>query len=333
MSGFTRYLIWRFVQMAATLLAVSLMVYAIIELMPGDFAERELFRKFNGTGVTVTQADIDNVRAQLGLDRPFLVRYADWIWGIVTRFDFGPAFRVETTVNRIIALKVGSTMAVIVSALLLSYLVAIPVGMYVATRRRGMADAGLSIVSYMGLAIPGFALALLLLYVNVTVFGADVTGLISEQYKNAPWSLAKVQDFLIHAMVPIIVLGWSATAFQLQTMRALMGDELGKLYVTAARARGLDGFRLYWRYPARQALLPMINSLGFDLNRIFNELPVVALILVLGELGQELLNAYLDADQNTAAGILLVITSLIVILNFFTDLLIAAIDPRIRLGG
>ena len=280
----------------------------------------------------MTEADIANVRAQLGLDRPFLVRYADWIWGIVTRLDFGPAFRVETTVNRILALKIGSTMAVIISALLVSYLIAIPVGMYVATRQRGTADTAISIISYMGLAIPGFALALLLLYANVMIFGADATGLLSEEYKNAPWSLAKFGDFMLHAMVPIIVLGWSATAFQLQTMRALMGDELGKLYVTAARARGLDGFKLYWRYPARQALLPIINSVGFDVNRIFNELPIVALILVLGELGQELLNAYLDADQNTAAGILLVITSLIVFLNFFTDLLIAAIDPRIRMG-
>lgn len=331
-QAFWHFLLGRLLISLLTLVAVSFMIYALIELMPGDYAERELFRKYSGTGVTITQAEIDQVRANLGLDRPFLVRYGEWLWNVVTRFDFGPAFRVETSVNTLIQDKFLYTFVLVVGAMLISYIVAIPVGIWVATRKSGMADGAVTMLSYLGLALPNFAIALVLLMLNAFVFNLDVTGLVSRVYKNEPWSLAKFLDFLAHAYIPLLVLGWSTTAFQLQTMRGLMKDELSKLYVTAAQARGMSGWPMLLKYPARHAVTPIVSTIGFDFARSFNELPIVASILVLGELGQELLLAFLDADQNTAAGILVCITSIIIAANFFSDLLVAVLDPRVRIG-
>mgnify|MGYP005846474013 CR=1 FL=1 len=331
-AAFWRFLAERLIVSLLTLIAVSFMVYGLIELMPGDYAERELFRKFSGTGITITQADIDQVRANLGLDRPFLIRYGEWLWNVVTRFDFGPAFRVETSVNTIIQAKFFYTFALVVGAMLFSYIVAIPVGIWVAARKSGVADGVVTVLSYLGLALPNFAVALVLLMLNAFVFKLDVTGLVSRAYENEPWSMAKFLDFLAHAYIPIFVLGWSTTAFQLQSMRALMKDELGKLYVMAARSRGFSGWQMLLKYPARHAVTPLVSTIGFDFARTFNELPIVASILVLGELGQELLLAFLDADQNTAAAILVCVTAVIIIANFLSDLLMAVLDPRVRLG-
>lgn len=332
-SEFWRFLLGRLLIAILTLLAVSFMIYGLIELMPGDYAERELFRKYSGTGVTITQVEIDQVRANLGLDRSFLVRYGEWLWNVVTRFDFGPAFRVETSVNSLIQAKFLYTFVLVVGAMLFSYLIAIPAGIWVATRKSGLADGAVTLLSYLGLALPNFAIALILLMVNAFVFKLDVTGLISQAYRDQPWSMAKFLDFLGHAYIPLLVLGWSTTAFQLQTMRGLMKDELGKLYVTAAKARGMSGWPMLLKYPARQAVMPIVSTIGFDFSRSFNELPIVASILVLGELGQELLLAFLDADQNTAAGILVCVTSIIVITNLLSDLLIGVLDPRVRFQG
>ena len=189
----------------------------------------------------------------------------------------------------------------------------------------------LRIVSYLGLAIPNFLLALIIMLFSTLYFGETLTGLFSPEYKDAPWSWAKFLDLAKHAWLPVFILGWSATGFALQTVRALMSDEIGKLYVTAASARGLYGARLLWRYPSRHSLGPIVNSLGFDLNRIFNELPIVALILTLTEAGSLLLEALARSnDQQLAGAIIFLLTAAIVTLNFLTDILLAVMDPRVR---
>ena len=166
---------------------------------------------------------------------------------------------------------------------------------------------------------------------STVYFGETLTGLFSKEYRDAPWDMAKFWDLLKHAWLPIFILGWSATAFALQTVRALMSDEIGKLYVTAAAARGVHGRKLLWRYPARHALGPIVNSLGFDLNRIFNELPIVALILTLTEAGALLIESLARSnDQQLAGAIIFLLTASIVALNFFTDVLLAILDPRVR---
>ena len=160
-----------------------------------------------------------------------------------------------------------------------------------------------------------------------------MTGLFSEEFQRAPWSAARVRDFLSRVWLPIFVLGWNATAFALQTVRALILDENDKLYVMAAKARGISGMRLLWRYPAKHSLGPVINSLGFDLNRIFSALPVVALILILTEAGALLIEALARSnDQQLAGAIIFLLTATIIFVNFVTDVILAIIDPRIRKG-
>jgi peptide/nickel transport system permease protein len=328
-----RFLVERSFGMAVTLFMVSVMVFFIMELPPGDFAERYAFRKFSGTGVTITPADIAAIRAELGLDRPAVVRYFDWISGIVLRGDFGQAYAFDTSVNTVIGQKVWLTLGLLFATLVITYLISVPIGIYAAVRRGGAMDYGLTFFSYLGLALPNFLLALVLLYFANLWFGASVGGLFSPEYAEAPWSAAKLWDLMKHMWLPALVLGWSAMAYQVQTVRATMSDEIGKLNVTAARARGVPEARLLVKYPARLALNPVVSTIGFDVNRIFSELPIVAVVLGLTELGDLLLKSFLDLDMNVAGAILLMLTVVIVVMNFVSDLLLAWLDPRIRLGG
>ncbi len=332
MLGFSKYLFFRVIFSLLTLLAVSFLVYAIIEMMPGDYATRWLYLKWSGTGEAINQEDVENARRHLGLDRPFLVRYGSWIWGIVTRFDFGTAFRSSTPVTNLLSMKFAATVIVVSCALAITYLISIPLGMYSAIRQNSFADYSLTFIGYAGFCFPAFAVALILMVVNTFIFDADVTGLISQKYINEPWTWEKIKDFLMHAYIPMIVLGWASTAFALQTMRALMSDEVSKLYVTAAEARGMRGWKLHWQYPGRQAIVPMFNSIGYDLTRIFGDLPIIATVLLMGELGQELILAYMDADQNTAAAILILLAAAVTAVNLITDVVIGILDPRIRAG-
>lgn len=328
-----RFTLERLVGMIVTMALVSLMVFLIMELPPGDYADRYAFRKYSGTGVNVTEADIEAIRRDLGLDKPLIFRYFDWIGGIVLRGDFGQAFAFETSVVKVIGDKVWLTLAILFGTLVVTYLVAIPVGIYAAVRRASIADYGLTIFSYLGLALPNFLLALILLYFANRWLGADIGGLFSSAYVDAPWSVAKAMDLLAHLWLPAVVLAWSAVAYQLQTVRATMSDELNKLSVTAARARGVPEARLLVKYPARLAINPVVSTIGFDVNRIFSELPIVAVVLGLTELGELLLRAYLDLDMYVAGAILLLLTFVIVFMNFLSDILLAWLDPRIKLGG
>ncbi|WP_420548780.1 ABC transporter permease [Curvivirga sp.] len=326
-----RFTLKRLVGMVVTMALVSVMVFIIMEIPPGDYADRYAFRKYSGTGVNVTEADIQAIRVDLGLDKPMILRYFDWIGGIVLYGDFGQAFAFETSVTKVIGDKVWLTLGILFSTLFLTYAISIPVGIYAAVRRASMADYTLTIFSYLGLALPNFLLALILLYFANKFFGADIGGLFSAEYTDAPWSFGKFWDLLKHFWLPAFVLAWSAVAYQIQTVRATMSDELNKLSVTAARARGVPETKLLIKYPARLAINPIVSTIGFDVNRIFSELPIVAIVLGLTELGELLLKAYLDLDMYVAGAILLLLTFMIVFMNFVSDLLLAVLDPRIKL--
>ena len=328
-----RFTLERFIGMIITMLLVSVMVFIIMEIPPGDYADRYAFRKFSGTGVNVTEADIEAIRVDLGLDKPMVFRYFDWIGGIVLRGDFGQAFAFETSVTHVLGDKVWLTFGILIATLLLVYLISIPIGIYAAVHRGSSADYGLTIFSYLGLALPNFLLALVMLYFANRWFGASIGGLFSDEYRDAPWSFGKVWDLITHLWIPAAVLAWSAVAYQIQTVRATMSDELNKLSVTAARARGVPEGKLLIKYPARLAINPVVSTIGFDVNRIFSELPIVAVVLGLTELGELLLRAYLDLDMNVAGAILLLLTFTIVFMNFVSDILLAWLDPRIKLGG
>ncbi len=312
-----------------TLIIVSLVVFSLMELVPGDCAERYLaFKNTQGSGISVEDIEIE--RQRLGLDRPFMVRWGSWI---VNAFqgEFGDSCILRVNIAQLLGDKFMLSLTICLAALALAYAIAIPVGIIAAASNNAVLNNSLRLFSYLGLAMPNFLLALMIMLVSTLWFGETLTGLFSKEYRDAPWDWAKFVDLMKHAWLPIFILGWSATAFALQTVRALMSDEIGKLYVTAAAARGVHGRKLLWRYPAKHALGPIVNSLGFDLNRIFNELPIVALILTLTEAGALLIEALARSnDQQLAGAIIFLLTASIVTLNFFTDVLLAVLDPRVR---
>lgn len=329
MAEFIRFVGIRAVLAVLTLLLVSLLVFSLMEMVPGDCAERYLAYK-NTQGQNLTREDIVAERIRLGLDQPFLYRWTTWVMGAFTG-DFGQSCILRVNISQLLGAKFLISAGICFAALFVAYLIAIPVGIYAAASRNVVVNNALRFISYLGLALPNFLLALIIMLISTVYFGDSLSGLFSKEFRDAPWSMDKMWDFLSRAWLPVFILGWSATAFALQTVRALMLDEQSKLYVTAARARGLSGGKLLWRYPARHALGPIVNSLGFDLNRIFNELPIVAVILTLTEAGALLLEALARSnDQQLAGAIIFLLTATIVGLNFVTDVALAALDPRMR---
>lgn len=336
MLQFAQFALTRAAMAIVTLLLVSFIVFSLMELVPGNCAERYLAFK-NTQGAKISVEDIQAEEKRLGLDRPFVVRWASWVGNVFFHGEFGDSCILRLNINQLLGEKIWISLGICFAALVMAYLIAVPVGIISAAVDNPLANNSLRLVSYLGLALPNFLLALMIMLFSTVMFGDSLTGLFSKEYRDAAWSVDRVLDFLSRAWLPIFILGWSATAFALQTVRALMSDEIGKLYVTAAKARGLFGGRLLWRYPAKHALGPIINSLGFDLNRVFNELPIVAVILTLTEMGALLLEALARSnDQQLAGAIIFVLTASIVFLNFVTDMLLAVLDPRVRrsvMGG
>ena len=322
----------RIASMILTLFFISVMIFIIIELPPGDYAERYAFRKLTTSGMSITAEDIENLRKQFGLDKPPMQRYLNWIGDIVLRGDFGNSFLYNVPVSSVIGGRIWLTIAVVAAAIIITYGLAIPLGIYSALYRHSVGDYLATCIGYIGLALPNFMLALVLLYFSVTLLGSSAGGLFSPQYLEVPWSWAKFVDLLKHLWVPAIVLGTANTAFHLQTMRATMLDELNQLYVAAARARGIPEWKVIFKYPVRIALNPIVSYLGFDIARVMAGSPVVALVLSLPEAGDLLLKALLDQDMFLGGAILLMISATIVVGVFISDLLLAALDPRIRLG-
>ncbi|MBL4807479.1 MAG: ABC transporter permease [Rhodobacteraceae bacterium] len=329
MLQFFRFVLIRAFLAIFTLILVSFIVFSLMEMVPGDCAERYLAFK-NSQGSVISLADIDVERIRLGLDKPYVQRWGLWI---VNAFqgEFGDSCILRLNISQLLGQKFWFSLGLCLSALILAYAIAIPIGILAATSKNAFLNNSLRLVSYLGLALPNFLLALMIMLFSTMMFGNSLTGLFSKEYRDAPWSYDKLMDFLGHAWLPVFILGWSATAFAIQTVRALMSDEIGKLYVTAAAARGVSGRKLMMRYPARHALSPIINSLGFDLNRIFNELPIVALILTLTEAGSLLIEALARSnDQQLAGAIIFMLTASIVTINFVTDIILALTDPRVR---
>jgi peptide/nickel transport system permease protein len=315
MLQFGRFAAMRFLLAVGTLLIVTFIVFSLMELSPVNYSERCWFLK--------------------PADQHYIARWVNWVTEVFLHGDFGVSCVTSngTPVNRLLGNKFWISLGICLSSLLLAYLIAIPVGIYSAVADSRALNSFLRFFSYLGLAVPNFLLALIILLVWSSVFSETLTGLFSREYQNADWSYDKLVDFLSHAWLPVIVLGWSATAFATLSVRALVSDEYGKPYVTAARARGLSGRQLLLRYPARHALGPIINSLGFDLNRVFNELPIVAFILTITDAGALLLESLVRSnDQPVAAAIIFLLTASIIALNFITDIMLAALDPRFRRG-
>jgi peptide/nickel transport system permease protein len=326
-----RFILNRFVIMVVMLALLSIIVFVILELPPGDYAERQVFR-LKTLGVVQTEEDLANLRHQFGLDRPWPERYAHWITNILLHGNFGQSLMYRKPVTEVIGERLSFTAILAVSALVFTYGLAIPIGIYSAVNQYSVGDYFFTVLGYIGMATPNFMLALVLLYVAVTTFDTNVGGLFSPEYVQAPWSLNRFVDLLKHLWVPALVLGTAGTAFQIRTMRATLLDEKNKLYVMAARAKGLSERRLLFKYPVRVALNPIVSTIGWELTAIISGAPIVAFVLALPDTGPLFLKSLLDQDVYLAGAMLLMYSALTIFGTFLSDVLLALLDPRVRQG-
>ena len=327
----TRYLIQRFIIMILMLAALSIIVFVTIELPPGDYADRRAL-DLRSQGVLVTEKDVIAMRHQFGLDRPWYQRYVKWITDILFHGNFGVSFGLHRPVSDVLAERVGLTIMLAIATIIFTYGLAIPIGIYSAMRQYSIGDYAATIVGYFGMATPSFMLALILLYFSVMVFNNSVGGLFSPEYAEASWSWDKFVDLLRHLWVPALVLGLGGTAFEIRTMRATLLDEKNKLYVTAARAKGLPEWKLLLKYPVRVALNPIASTIGWELTAIIAGAPLVSFVLALPDTGPLFLRALLDQDIYLSGAILLMYSTLTILGTFLSDVMLALLDPRIRYG-
>jgi peptide/nickel transport system permease protein len=318
--------------MILMLVGISLVVFIILELPPGDYAERYVF-DLRQSGAQVGSEQITIIRHQLGLDRPWPVRYLAWVSGIVTRGDFGWSLTYRMPVTTVLADRIIFTVILSVVTIALSYLIAIPIGIYSAMHQYSPGDYLFTILGYLGMATPAFLFALILLYIATTFLSTSVGGLFSLQYQDAAWSWAKVVDLAKHMWMPVVVLGTGGAAATIRTMRATMLDEKNQLYVTVARAKGVPEGRLIQKYPVRAALNPVVSVIGWELAAIVSGSPITATVLSLPDIGPVFLKSLSNQDVYLSGTILLIYSCLTIIGTFISDLLLAALDPRIRLGG
>lgn len=313
-----------------TLWGVSILSFLIIQLPPGDFATTYIARLAE-SGTAATGAEAERIRETYGLDRPVFVQYFYWISNVV-RGDFGMSFDWNRPVADVIGDRMALTVVVSLAAILVTWLVALPIGVYSAVRHYSIPDYVLTFLGFLGLAVPNFLLALVLMYLGFTLFDASIGGLFSEPYQNAPWSLAKAWDLLKHLVIPAIVIGTAGTANLIRIMRANLLDELKKPYVVTARAKGLSERRLIAKYPVRVALNPFASSIGFILPDIVSGAIIVSVVLSLPTVGPLLLQALQAQDMFLAGTLVLLLGALTVIGVLISDLVLMWIDPRIRHG-
>ena len=325
------YLVRRLALGLLTIWAVSILSFVIIQLPPGDFVTAYI-AKLEVQGTAVTRAEADALRAEYGLDQPILVQYAKWIFQVV-QGNFGQSLDYNRPVGDVIGDRLALTMVVTIAAILFTWAVALPIGIYSAVRQYSLGDYLFTFIGFFGLAVPSFLLALVLMYVGVVVFNASVGGLFSAAYVNAPWSLAKAIDLLQHLPIPALVLGLAGTAQLIRIMRANLLDEMRKPYVITARAKGLSERRVILKYPVRVALNPFASTIGFLFPQVVSGSIIVSLVLGLPTVGPVLLQALLGQDMFLAGTIVLLIGIMTVIGILVSDLLLVWLDPRIRLFG
>jgi peptide/nickel transport system permease protein len=312
-----------------TLLAISILSFAIIQLPPGDFGTTYIASMSAG-GASVSEGDIQAVRQQYGLDQPMTVQYLRWM-GQIFRGNFGMAMEWNRPVKDVIGDRLALTVVVSLAAVIFTWALALPIGIYSAVKRYSLGDYIFTFIGFIGLAVPGFMLALIVLYVGFRYFNANVGGLFSPDLADAPWSWVKFKDMLAHLPIPAIVLGLSGTAQMIRIMRSNLLDELRKPYVMTARARGLAETRVIMKYPVRVALNPFISTIGYLLPYIVSGSIIVSLVLSLPTVGPLLLKALVAQDMFLAGTIVLLLGVMTVIGTFISDLLLMWVDPRIRL--
>jgi len=323
------YILRRLIYMVLSLLLISVISFVVIQLPPGDFLTSYI-AQLSASGAPVQEEIIASLRVRYGLDQPVYIQYFRWILGIVTRGDMGESFLWKMPVKAIISIRLPLTMAISLATLIFTYTISIPIGVYSATHQYSSSDYLFTTIGFLGIAIPNFLFALVLMYIFHSYLGWSVGGLFSPQYAEAPWSFGKFMDFLKHLPIPMIVIGTSGTAGLIRVMRACMLDELQKPYVITARAKGLPERILLYKYPFRIAINPILSSLGWLLPSIVSGETITSIVLGLPTMGPVLFRALISQDMYLAGSIILILSSLVLIGTFLSDILLALADPRIR---
>ncbi len=325
------YIIRRLLYMIPTLLTASMLSLLIIQLPPGDFLT-SYAAQLRAQGDNVDEAELQALRERYGLGQPFYVQYGKWIIGILLRNDWGQSMEWRKPVRDLLGDRLWLTIAISGAALLVSWFVAIPIGVYSATHQYSWLDDFLSFFSFVGLGTPGFLLALIVMFLAQSWLGLNVGGLFSEEYIMAPWSWAKFVDMLKHVWIPLVIVAIGSTAGNIRITRANLLDELNRPYVETARAKGLEERKLIWKYPVRVALNPFFSTVGWSLATLVSGFTLVSLVLNLQTIGPLLLRALTSQDMYLAGSIIFLLSALTIIGTLISDILLALVDPRIRLN-
>ena len=329
-------MIRRFLLALLTVWVVSVLAFIIIQIPPGDTADRAIRELVEYRGF-MTQERADDIRHSMGLDVPSYRRYGLWMWNLM-RGELGLSFGMVqgnimgTPVVDLIGDRIWTTIALSGFTILFTWTFAIPIGIYSAVRQHSVGDYTFTFLGFTGLAVPDFLLGLVLMYIAFAYFDQSVGGLFSNKYAEAPWNMARIWDLLKHLWIPAIVLGTSGTASLIRIMRNNLLDELGKPYVVTARAKGMAPWRLVLKYPVRVAANPLISTVGYLLPALVGGSVIVSVVLSLPTLGPTLLQSYLSQDVHSGAFILLMLGILTVIGTLISDILLVIVDPRIKFG-
>lgn len=326
-----RYILWRIVTMIPTLLIISALVFTIIELPPGDYFESHI-AELRAMGESADLAEIEMLKARYGFDQPMVVRYFRWVSGMFVG-DFGYSFEYRLPVNEVVGDRLWLTILVSVVTIAFTWLIAFPIGIYSATHQYSWGDYGLTFVGMVGIAIPNFILALVMMYLANIWFGTSIGHLMDREYFNQPMSWDKFVSILEHLWIPVLIIGTAGTAGMIRRLRANLLDELKKQYVVTARSKGLKPRRVLLKYPLRMALNFFISDIGSILPAVISGAEVTAIVLSLETTGPMLIKALQSQDMYLAGSFLMFLAFLTVIGVLVSDIALALLDPRIRFGA
>lgn len=326
-----RYILWRIAVMVPTLLLISMLVFTIIELPPGDYFESYI-AELRAMGEATDMAEIEELRERHGFDKPPVLRYVHWVGGMLVG-DFGYSFEYRLPVSEVVGDRLWLTVLVSVVTIIFTWLLAFPIGIYSATHQYSWGDYGLTLAGLIGIAVPNFMLALVMMYFANIWFGVSIGHLMDREFLGAPMSWEKFRSILSHIWIPVIIIGTAGTASMVRRLRANLLDELNKQYVVTARSKGLHPMRVLTKYPLRMSLNFFISDIGSILPSIISGAEVTAIVLSLETTGPMLIKALQTQDMYLAGSFLMFLAFLTVIGVLVSDIALAILDPRIRLGG
>ena len=326
------YIVKRVLLLIPVMTVISIVIFVVIQLPPGDYLTNYI-ANLEQQGIDVSESEAASLRRTYGLDQGIAEQYFRWISNIILHGDFGRSFAWNKPVSALLWERVPLTVIISLITTIFIYAVSIPIGIYTATHKYSFFDYFWTFIGFIGLSVPGFLLALLIIWWTYSIFGISISGLFSQEYIAEPWSIGKVFDMLKRIWFPIIIIGMSGTAGLIRVMRGNLLDELQKQYVTTARAKGVPEKTVLYRYPVRIAVNPIVSTVGWVLPSVVGGEVLVSIVLNLPTTGPVLLKAVMFQDMYLAGSITLILSLLTVIGTLIADILLVWIDPRIRFSG